>query len=42
MDIAALLFSGVELFKQMINTPSTKGPVYSGENWSSGFKEEDK
>ena len=32
----------MEAFEQMVNIPSTEGPMYvkSGENWSSGFRED--
>ena len=36
-----ILFNVVEPFKQIINTHSKKRPrAKSGENWSSGFREE--
>ena len=38
--IAAILFNGVESFKQTVNTFRQKACVKSGENCSSGFREE--
>ena len=39
--MAAILFNDPEPFEQSVNIPSTEGPVKFGENWLSGFREED-
>ena len=42
MGMAAILFDDAEPFEQSINIPLTEGPqMKSGENWSSGFREEE-
>ena len=40
MDIAAILFNCVEPFEQIGNILSTEGPLKSGENCSSSFRED--
>ena len=40
-DMAAIVFSCVELFAQIDNTLSSEGHVESDENRSSSFREED-
>ena len=40
MDMAAFLFYGPEPLKQIVNIFSTKLLVQSGENCSSGFRED--
>ena len=40
MGKAAILFNDAEPFEQIVNIPSTEGPmfVYSGENWPVGLE----
>ena len=41
MGMAVILFNNAEPFEQSVNIASTEKPdVKSGENWSSGFREE--
>ena len=41
MGIAAILFKDAEPFEQSVNIPLTDGHMKSGENWSSGFRDEE-
>ena len=41
MGMAAILYNGTEPFKQIGNILLTEGLVKSGENCSSGFRDED-
>ena len=40
MGMTAILFSGAEPFEKLVNIPSIWPLVKSGENWSSGFRED--
>ena len=40
MDIAPILFNDAEPFEQLSTSLRQKAHVKSGENWSSGFREE--
>ena len=40
MGMVAILFNGAEPLEWNVNTPSTEGLLKSGENWSSGLRDE--